>query len=415
MKEIYNISDLFLRNYFLLMACSAIFFIITGSGYIESICLPLVIYVLSLSGSKRSGDFDLLIYFILIWTVVTWIANDFDQKDLLVFRSLMAQTCYILAYFIGRKFRSKYYIVILEKAYWPFIICCFLGIFFYFYPPGWYLNYAVSNSGGNLSGSLFLEYFRLRSIFGHTYYMAYFCAFEGIYIAHRIIIKEDKNIRLKISLVIIILTAILTMMRAPIICFMASTLFLYLYSSYLKKTIIPFFKLIGIFSILILAGVLLYSQLDSEQQLFLEDKIFSVTDNSREMVEKRNDSTRTYSFLGEGVGKHASYVDKISKNTVEADSEYRKIMVEYGYFGLILFLILLVFSFTKCLLNLKDLSLEACYIMMLFVTMIGADPLSTGNKHCLFFYMIIGYVSAYKKRTIHYPKRALSIVKKYRN
>ena len=410
MRIICFVSNLLLRNYFLLMVCSAIFIIATGNGYIESIILPLIIYVVSMSGSKRNGNFDFLIYFILLWTIVTWIANDYDQKNLLVFRSMMAQTCYIFAYFIGRDFDLKYYIDILEKAYWPFIICCCLGILFYFFPPGWYLDSAISNSGGDLNGSLFLEYFRLRSIFGHTYYMAYFCAFEGIYIIHKIIIKEEKGIRLKISLVIIIPTAVLAMMRAPFVCFIASMFFLYLYSSYLKKSILPLFKLIGILIILTFVGLFLYSQLDSEQKLFLEEKIISVTDNSKEIIEERNDSERDYGFWGEGVGKHASYVDKISKNEVEADSEYRKILVEYGYFGLILFLLLLGLTLFKCILNLEDLSLEACYIMMMFVTMIGADPLSTGNKHCLLIYMIIGYVSAYKKR--YYPNRSLAMLNK---
>ena len=399
--KIKNTANIILENYFLLMAISALGIIFTGAGYVESIILPLIIYVVFFYSKRKSGSFDLIIYLILLLTIVTWLINDYDQKYFLIFRSLMAQTCFIFAYFIGKNIQNKYHYVILEKAYWPFVICCILGIYFYFFPPNWYLEYAISNSGDyDSDSSAFLEYFRLRSIFSHTYYMAYFCFFYGTYLVYKKVILNDKSRFINWTLSIIVITSLLAMMRGPFSCFLLSSIILFFYSSIRKRNLANIFKLFVIIGGVLLIAISVFNNLSYAQQEFLSSKVLSVTEDSSELIKSRSDNDIEYNLFGDGVGKHASYVDKISKNTVLADNEYNKISVEYGLIGTLLFVLLIGMSIVKCLLNFRYLLFEFCCILMLAICMTGADPISTGNKHCLLFYMILGYVSAFNRKDV---------------
>lgn len=400
-----------LQYYFLLMFASAIVQIVTGKGYVESVFLPIVIYVTFLCQKRRSGQFDFLVYSLLVWTVVTWTSNDYDKKSYLIFRSLMGQTAYVIAYFIGRNTFSRFHEYILEKAFWPLIICSVIGIIFYFWPPGWYLAYAVKNSGGASKGDLFLEYFRLRSVFNHTYYMAYFCALESIYLLYQILIKNNNVLRYKFALPLLFVTSMFTMMRAPIVCVLLSALIFVLYRFLKGYSISTILRISGLIIVFFIVGSLFYGKLNRAQQRFFSKKIEIATKATAKFVKARTNSPTTYELVGEGVGRHASYVSKNTKNKVVADCEYKKILTEYGYMGMIIIGLLLTVTLIKCIYHFQSLALETCIIVMLLICMIGADPLSTGNKHCLIFWMVIGYVSSYNDKLKNYQARCIEVLK----
>lgn len=392
-----RLSYILLQNYFAWMFLSAIVLLYTKHGWLESSILPLLIYLVAIFSPKKKGDFDILIYLILGLSLITWIFNDYNNKGLMIFRCLLGQTAFIFAYFIGKIYNVRFHVNILEKGLLPFSVCCIIGIYCYFIPPGWYVE-ATAEDAGSYSGNSFLEYFRLRSVFGSSYYISYFCMLESLYIVYKLVILKIKKTRLLwCYLFLFLFSLMLTMMRAPIVCFLIGTFLIIIYSSFHSKNLMPLFKLVltsAFLAVLLGMGI---GRLDSEQREFLQNKAMSVGDKSSEL-RKRTDFSIQYDLIGDGVGRHASYAEELSDNEVVADSEYKKIMTEYGYVGLFLISILLIFAIVKCFVNLEYLVFEFCCILALVITMIGADPLSTGNKHCLIFWMIIGYISSFKKR-----------------
>ena len=411
MRLIRHTAETCLQYYFLLMFASAIVQIVTGKGYVESVFLPIVIYVTFLCQKRRSGQFDFLVYSLLVWTVVTWTSNDYDKKSYLIFRSLMGQTAYVIAYFIGRNTFSRFHEYILEKAFWPLIICSVIGIIFYFWPPGWYLAYAVKNSGGASKGELFLEYFRLRSVFNHTYYMAYFCALESIYLLYQILIKNSKLLRYKFALPLLLVTSMLTIMRAPIACVILSAVIFVVHRLLTGHSISAILRISGLIIVFFIVASLFYGKLNRAQQRFISKKIEMATKSTEKYVKERTNSQITYALVGDGAGRHASYVGKNTKNKVVADCEYKKILTEYGYVGMIIIGLLLTVALIKCIYLFHSLVLETSIIVMLLICMIGADPLSTGNKHCLIFWMVIGYVSSYKSIVKNNQARCIEVLK----
>ena len=50
----------------------------------------------------------------------------------------------------------------------------------------------------------------------------------------------------------------------------------------------------------------------------------------------------------------------------------------------------------KCLRHYKHLGFELSVMVFLLISMIGADPLATPDKHCFFYWLVIGRVASFK-------------------
>ena len=103
-----------------------------------------------------------------------------------------------------------------------------------------------------------------------------------------------------------------------------------------------------------------------------------------------------FSLFGDGAGKHALHASKYGEISIN-DSEYIKYIVEQGYIGFTLFISLILTAFYKTIKNFKYLSFEFCILLFYAATMIGANSISTADKHCFVFWLIIGRISSFCK------------------
>lgn len=402
-KQWGSISNVY-RNYFWLITITAVLHIFTGKSWLYTYSFPLLtigmIYL-----KKRSISLNLIDIFWIIgffWMVLTWTYNDYTAKPTLILRCFATQITFMLSYWIGRMDYTDNLRKIITNSYKPLAIVCIVGLWYFLKPPEWYLrdieNFLQSTYGDNISYESSLEFYRLKSIFPTTYTLTYFANIVLIYFWFKIFGKSYQNKTYYYLFTALLLTcSILAMMRGPIVCSFISLVIAIIYSSkysYISNT----FAKLSLASILIIVSALFILQnVDPMLLQFLSDKISSITSSDSNLIDSRiNIMNLKYSSLGDGVGRHNVYVGSYPPNFSIPDGEYIKILVEQGYIGLIFFLIPFIIGILKSLRYFRYLYLELCLLIMVLICMIGADPISTYDKHPFIFWLTLGQVSAFK-------------------
>ena len=397
-KLIQKILQFIFDNYFALIAINALILLVNQKiAVFEYIIFPLAAWGLFLIRKKeqiKTNILDLLVGAIIILMATTWIINDYEHKIILILRCIFSQISFMLFYYIGR-IRSSNNYSFFEKSYIPLFICCIIGIWWFFSPPAFYLNNIYEREDFN--GYNFLELARLKSIFLSPYHISYMCSFMSIYMVYKLTNKNLNNKRHIFYLLIYILTMTLAMMRAPILIFILSSLFLYTLS--VKKININKVCKTLFFITLVFIGLysILSNYLDLDNMSYLISKFNSIIENSDELVEGRLNLGYKFDFIGDGAGRHAIYANRYN-SVVIADSEYIKILVEQGYIGIVLYALILIIAIIKCLRHIHQLNFELCIIMFFTITMIGANSLSTADKHCFIFWYVLGIISSFKSK-----------------
>lgn len=393
-----------LVNYFWLITVTALLNVGVGVGWLTTLLLPIIIYLMLLKGKIREpfNFIDALWVLCFIWMVCTWLFNDYPHKGTLIVRCFASQIAYMMTYWIARKSSINYLKVILEKAYIPLILTSIIGIYCFIFYPSWYQNIidnAIANRDGQMTEFQLAELTRLRSIFDSPYTLSYFAAISLIY-EWFCITTESKivTIRYIVYIIILLLVMVLAMMRAPIACVIFSLLIASLYGLKNKTT---FGSSATILLIFITAAGVIYLTLSHYMSDFghLVNKIESVTnDGDGLLVDRLFLMDVDMTVVGDGVGRHAIYADKYPPNYSLRDGEYMKTIAEQGFIGLTLLLLLFFSGMIKGMLYFKKLGFEFCLICMLLFCMIGANPLSTSDKHCILFWLALGQISTYKNK-----------------
>lgn len=403
-----NKANTLLENYFWIFFISQIGWFVTGKQYIISLFFPVLLYYLAF-GSKKSfsGIFDIIVYSILSCMLFTWLCNDYPNKLSLIFRCVIGEISYILAYFIGK--RCEILSIIVDKAKVPLLICSIIGIIWFFRPPGaWYTaTYDDYSAAGLVSG--FSDLLRLKSIFSSPYVMSYLCALSFITIIFK---KKLLNSDYAI-LVIYALVMVLCMMRAPIFGVIIAIIIILVEKvrcGLINITKLVLFMIPISLSIIVVSSVI-QQNIDLDTLNFLNEKFLSVTDGGSDFIKQRIDHQggfeRNYNFIGDGAGRHAIYSDDYNPQTSIRDSEYIRIIVELGYFGLILYILLLLFAVLKCIRYYKYLKMDMCVISFYIITMIGANSLTTQDKHGFIFWLIMGHIASFNLKKRNNLKKSL--------
>ena len=142
------------------------------------------------------------------------------------------------------------------------------------------------------------------------------------------------------------------------------------------------------------------AHMSDAQKLFYLNKVDSFTQSGSDLAKERlvlNKHKRTYEFMGDGVGRHNMYADKFNPRTSMRDGEYMKILTEQGYGGAFILALIAFYSLAKCLKNFRYLSFELSIMLMLLISMIGANPISTFDKHPIIYWMVLAQIANFKK------------------
>ena len=129
------------------------------------------------------------------------------------------------------------------------------------------------------------------------------------------------------------------------------------------------------------------------------------------ILANKNKKQGGFQMIGDGVGRHNMYADKYNPMTSMRDGEYVKMLQEQGYVGFSIFILLIALSLLKTFYHFKYLAFEFAVIVMLLISMIGANPISTGDKHPLIYWMIIAQIANFSIKKRKYGK--IKIVNNY--
>lgn len=395
-------------NYFWLYSISAVVLLLTKYDWVFNIGFPLVIWGMlykSRSTLVNGNIIDYLWFANFIWIIFTWAINDFPHQGVIIFYTFITHITYMFVYWISRKTDTNYVYLVIRHSFTPLFITSVLGIILFFLRPSWYLasiQQKAEGAGVTYDESVFSDMFRLRSIFGDAYALAYFSAITLIFLCFYIIKghwrKESMSpYYLSILVIVLVIVSLLCMMRAPAFCAVIGFLFA-ITQSKKSSTILKVFVVTIVMSIVAYRAI--STIVDSAVSDFLVEKIEVFFDDDDDYVGYRFHLMSVEETLfGDGVGRHSVRADYYNPNTMLPDGEYMKILAEEGYIGLILIIVLFAAGLLYSLNHRKKLYLEASLLIMLFICMIGANPLSTANKHCFIYWLALGQISHYFDRS----------------
>ena len=411
-KSLYGLTfEKIFINYFALLFISAIILLITNKDWVFNILFPLSIWGLLFkyrANYVKYNTIDVLWILHLFWIFQTWLFNDFPHKSTIVFYTIISHITYMMAYWISRKSSISYLDLIIRQSFLPFLFASIIGIYCFLYRPDWYMtmisNQAIEASIYTTDENVFTDAFRLRSIFGDAYTMSYFSALMLIFLSFYCVKMKWKNDNyngsyITMLIIISIIVIVFCMMRAPIVCALLG----FCLSLLMRRKLIRYFLIALIITpcVNILVNIT-FSKIDPNTEEYVKTKITSVTGKGNdEFVKERLFLMKTEDTLfGDGVGRHSVRADFYIPGTMLPDGEYMKIIQEEGYIGLLITILIFGIGLIKGLKNFTHLYLETTIILMLFICMIGANPLSTANKHCFIYWIALGQISKYFNKSV---------------
>lgn len=403
-----NYCETIFVNYFWLYTISAVVLLITGYDWIFNIGFPLVIWGMLLKRPDATIkiniiDFLWIVHF--VWIIFTWLINDYPHKGIIIFYTCISHISFMLTYWIARRSQQDYLTSVIKSSFIPLLLTSLLGIYCFIFRPSWYLTsiqLSTENAGLLYDENVFSDIFRLRSIFGDAYTLAYFSAITLIFLCFYITKGQWRKdsfspYYLGFLTLVLVLVSLLCMMRAPMFC----AILVFLFSMTQTKKASSIIKVLVIGSIIgLLAYNTISTMVDSVAGDYLVEKIEEVFNDDDDYVSYRfHLQEADNSLCGDGVGRHSVRADYYNPNTMIPDGEYMKILAEEGYVGLTLTIALFAFGLLYGFNKRRKLYLETALLIMLFICMIGANPLSTANKHCFIYWMALGQISHYFDRT----------------
>ena len=415
-KGWFNVENLFV-NYFWFFTICSLYNLFFRRDTLFNIGIPVLLYLMLLKDWKLriSNIIDLLWVIEFFWIIFTWVVNDYPHKAGLIIRSFLQEIAYMMAYWIGKDGHYNFIQRIIINARKPLLIGCRVGIYCFLFQPAWYLNRIEDTLlfwyEGSVSTGTILEQMRLRSFYNGPYPISYICSIALVLEVFLLLNKSSISLHqykylkyLKIYMLLLVVTLILTMMRAPIMSAFVGVLLAIYYSMRYSKINIISFKFWGRGLIIGLLSFIFLSYLDADVLSYMLQKFESVADSGDSFLQERFFlQAQSFTLLGEGFARYNVFAYYHYNMPSIADGEYVKIIAEQGFIGLVLVLGMFIAGALKAFINFKDLFLELCILIMLFICMIGADPLSIFDKHCFIFWLALGQISNFK--SIGYVKR----------
>lgn len=387
---------LLFHNYFWIFTISSVISILFGNMWLFTFSLPVMLFFLAWKSKRfKKNIFDVLMMLIFISIAVSWCINSYPYKNIMVFRYLITQGAFMAAYYIGRNIDINVTYKVFHNALLPGLICSVVGLILYVYQPAWYL--------ANIDDQTTLESFRLRSVFSSPYvlsYMSFFLLSYLLALDFKMLpnhYSDLVSLKIRISAYILLSSILLfCMMRAPIAGVLISLFIALLHAAFVQR---KYSVLIYTIVIITVLGFVIWNiiqrYMDMESIIFLLNKFEVATDSGGDFYEERvNLFVADETFFGDGAGHHAIYAEQYNLDSIR-DTCYQRLLQEMGYVGVVLHLFLFGYIIVKCLRHYKYLGFELSVMVFLLISMIGADPLATPDKHCFFYWLIIGRVSSF--------------------
>lgn len=419
LKELFNASfnltgyhnlEIIFVNYYWVLVFGAVLNIFLNINWFDSTFYPLLIYVvLVLERRKiRFNFFDFLWFLYLLNVLFTWLVNSYPFKTMLIIRCVSEQLAYSMCYLIIRKNAKLSARRIIECAFLPLLITSIIGIYCFLVQPSWYMS--MTKEG--ITDFEVLEFLRLRSIFADSYTISYFLGISIIFLLFQLVNGVD-NQRKKIYstlLIVFSITLFMTITRSVIGAVVFALVIAVIYTLRFKK--FTNIKPIVIASLIGVSGSIIYlNTLDGYVSEFFTSKISSVTEGTSENIMHRfflNKKGTSYDIVGDGVGRHNMYADQYVPHSSLRDGEYNKMIIEQGYAGFGVFVLIMLTAIIKCLKNFKYLAFDLSILFFLLICMVAANPISTFDKHPIIYWLILGGIANFNNTTVSHKLKYIN-------
>lgn len=389
--------------YFFFCVIAAIFKIINIDIQFDKI-FDVAILLIIISGNWgkiRTIDYWVIAY--MVYLLFTVVINDYPNKAMITYYAIKTTWIPILLFFVGEK-RLFVTDVFFKKMILPVTISLIFGIFFFITMPSWYVNMKMAFLPENAPEDLVNELFRMSSFWsapqfiGYSTFILYTYLLSSLYRSHNTKLNKYKIL----VLILCLLSIFLIQLRVVIAGCAISTIFFiiwnYLYGDK-NKNAISFYMII----VIVLLVIFIFSLSTIVHVDFLKSKIesiFSFQDTASQRVTSMQGAkaARLYSvnLLGYGMGRFGIAVSQFKMPDMR-DGGYLKELMESGYLGFSIFVIILISTLIRLIRNIRYLPFEFAILIFYLIALIGANCISEGLN--MIFWLNLGRIWSNKLLT----------------
>lgn len=387
-----------IENYFLLTALFG-FLEMLSIHYFEYnyiIQLSLLFVGVSLIIGEKHNKIDE----ILILTIIIIVLSGYFlcPYNILYKVGVTGEIIPMFAYFIGKsEFCNND--KIFEKGVCVVAIVSIIGLWLYITQPAWYLNFRLSGFD-IITDSVYLEMTRLSAFWEYPYWMSYGVAILYCFVLGRTLIENKLSKMIGYPLLFFFaIISLLTQQRASIgIIVLATIVYSIYYRKINNKSYAGIIKVSLIISFALLLLYLIISHFLDETRLdFIFSKFTEINERDNFIKDRANIFDNMHnvpiSILGDGLGLYSHTAFGMGLKHYITDQGYMKMIYETGLIGFVLRIIIIAICLFKGLKDKRIYYFEITVIVMIMISLFGANSLSSMEMHNVIFWICCGRIN----------------------
>lgn len=388
----------FIENYFLLTALFG-FLEMLSIHYFEYkyiIQLSLLFVSVSLIIGEKHNKIDVT----LILTIFIIVLSGYFlcPYNILYKAGVTGEIIPMFAYFIGKsEFCNND--KIFEKGVCVVAIVSIIGLWLYITQPAWYLNFRLSGID-NITDHAYLEMTRLSAFWEFPYWMSYGVAILYCFVLGRTLIENKLSKKIGYPLLFFFaIISLLTQQRASIGIIVLATIVYNIYNRKINnKSYTGIIKVILIISFALLLLYLIISHFLDETRIdFIISKFTELNERDNFIEDRANLFDNMYdvpiSILGDGLGLYSHTAVEMGLKHYITDQGYMKMIYETGIIGSVLRIIIIAICLFKGLKDKRIYYFEITVIIMIVISLFGANSLSSMQMHNVIFWICCGRIN----------------------
>lgn len=336
----------------------------------------------------QSVDFLVLAYIGYMLISYLWSTNPY-----LFYLGMKEELMPIFFYFMARdmKFTDGKFI---KNMWWPMLFAFACGIYLWWRPPGWYLDFRINRDLTWLSDERTFEVTRLSSFWTWSYFVGYSSLILLMYFIHRFVFYGEKVKCFWIGIAITIIAMLLAQQRSSIAFFALYMTALMGYGVIKGKVAGKHVFYFGLSSIAII-GIFIFfitQYVGSEYVEFVLSR-FESTDHSlvTERYNQFSDQLVYFTFLGGGMGTfgHSAFAYDLP---CSADNDYFRIILAYGIPGTLILMLILFATIKNGLRNIYENFFYLSCVGFMIIAATGADVTEKYTLQSFVWWYAIGMI-----------------------
>ena len=387
-----------IENYFLLTALFGFLEMLSIHYFEYNYIIQLSLLFLGISSiiGEKHNKIDV----ILILTIFIIVLSGYFlcPYKLLYKVGVIGEIISMFAYFIGKsKFCNNE--KIFEKGVCVIAVVSIIGLWLYITQPAWYLNFRLSGID-NITDHAYLEMTRLSAFWEYPYWVSYGVAILYCFVLGQTLIEHKLSKKIGYPLLFFFaIISLLTQQRASIgIIVLATIVYSIYYRKINNKSYAGIIKVGLIISFALLLLYLIISHYLDETRLdFIFSKFTEVNERDNFIEDRANIFDNMHdvpiSILGDGLGLYSHTAFGMGLTHYITDQGYLKMIYETGIIGFVLRIIIIAICLFKGLKDKRIYYFEITVIVMIVVSLFGANSLSSMEMHNVIFWICCGRIN----------------------